>query len=234
MAKSRSSVKTALLGQGIEQGRFAGIGVADDGDDRHAGFDPFLTALVAAEGELLQLPFQPGDPVADAPSVDLQLGLTRTAPADSPHQARHLHSLPVRRGRRYLQLGQFHLHLAVQALGAPGEDVEDQLAPVDDLQFGHGGDGADLGRGQFLVEDQQGRAELQGADHHLPHLPFPHQVARVELPGALDHRVEHLHPGGPGQFLQFLDGVVGLFARRLGHRDQDSPFLAAVHLFGSR
>ncbi len=113
-------------------------------------------------------------------------------------------------------------------MGAAGEDVEDQLAAVDDLDFGDGGDGAHLRRGQLLVENQQGRPLLQGADHHLLELPLPHQSTRVELAWPLHDPVEHHHVGGTGQLRQFVEGIVGLLARCLGHRNQDGP-LSSCH-----
>ena len=214
--------KDLAPGQGVEQGGFAGIGVTDDGDDRHAGLDPLAAALVAAPGELLQLPLQAGDAVTDTTAVGLQFGLARSAPTDAAHQPRHLHTPPGQARQQIFELGQFHLDLAVQAFGPAGKDIEDQLAAIDDLQFGHGSDGTDLGRRQFLVENQHGGAPLEGSDDNVAHLALTHQEAGVEIPRALDEAVQGFNAGGPGQFAQFGDGILGLLPCPAGgDRDQD-------------
>ena len=192
-------------GKRIEKGRFAGVGVADDGNNRQTGFDPLLPALIAVAGKFHKLPLKPRNPVANPPPVDLQFGLPRASPADPSHQPGHLHPLAGQTGQEIFQLGKLNLNLAVQASGPPGKDVEDQLAPVDDLQLRHCRYGPDLGRGQFLVKDQQGGSQPECPDHHLPHFPLPHQEARIELARTLNHRVEDFYSGGAGQFLQLID-----------------------------
>jgi hypothetical protein len=62
---------------------------------------------------------------------------------------------PVSLGRRYLSCASSTCTLPSWLLARRAKDVEDQLAPVNDLQLRHRGDGADLGRGELLVEDQR-------------------------------------------------------------------------------
>ncbi len=68
---------------------------------------------------------------ADAPPVHLELGLAGAPGADpAAEAARGLAPIPASRGKRY-ELRQLHLELALFGPGPLGEDVEDQLGPVD-------------------------------------------------------------------------------------------------------
>ena len=106
-------------------------------------------------------------------------------------------------------------------MGAAGEDIEDQLGAVDDLDFGHRRDGADLGRRQILVEHQQCGPHLQTANDDLLDLPLPHQIAGVELTGALHHPVQHQQIGGAGQLRQLVQGILDVLAGLLTDGNQD-------------
>jgi hypothetical protein len=183
--------KDLALGEGVEQGRLAGIGVADDGDDRHPGADALLATLHAAAGQRLELLLQAADAVAQTAAVGLQLGFARTAAADTAHQARHGGPLAEQARQDVLELRQFHLDLAVESMGATGEDVENQLAAVDHLEVGELGDGADLGWREVLIEDEQGGPELQRLDHHFLDLPLSHQVPGIDLARALLNPLEN-------------------------------------------
>ena len=67
-------------------------------------------------------------------------------------------------GQQVFHLGHLHLELAFPAAGPLGEEVQDELGAVDDLEFGEVGDGAHLGGAELGVEDQQVRPQLQGLD----------------------------------------------------------------------
>ena len=56
------------------------------------------------------------------------------------------------------------------------------------------------------------------------------RIAGVDRLLALDDPVEDRDPGGPGQFLQFVQGVLGLSRRLGGYRDENAPLRGAVHL----
>ncbi len=118
-------------------------------------------------GEFHQFPLQCGDPVSDPAAVDLQFGFTRSPAADATHQAGHLDTPAGQAGQQVFELGQFYLYLAITAFGPSGKDIQNQLAAIQHLQLGHGGDAAYLSRCQLLVKDQQGGPPLQSPDHHL-------------------------------------------------------------------
>ena len=129
--------------------------------------------------------------------------------------------MPDQPRQNVLELGQFHLHLAVQGMGATGEDVENQLGAVDDLEISQGGDGANLGRREILIENQQRRPLLQGPDDDLLELALPHEVLGVHPSGALNDAVENHHVGSAGQLRQFIEGVLDLLPGFLGNGNEN-------------
>ena len=89
VANSLSSASTSLRGERVEQRRLAGVGVADDRDDRqpapHALGAPPRPLLAEAVDLLLEAV----DALARAAAVLLQLGLAGAAPADAAGQPAH-------------------------------------------------------------------------------------------------------------------------------------------------
>src|SRR5512132_1760002 len=126
-------------GQAVEQGRLAGVGVADQGHGGGAG--PLAAAAldVPGPGHVDQVAAELGDAAADAAPVDLHLGLAWAAGADRPGRA-HAAADPgqalapaAQPGQHVVELGQLDLGLALAAGGVLGEDVEDQHGAVDHL-----------------------------------------------------------------------------------------------------
>ena len=135
-------------------------------------------ALLALLGELLELALEVRDAVLGAAAADLQLRLARAAPADAAGEARERVVLLREARHRVLELRQLDLQLAVPALGALGEDVEDELRAVDDLEVGLLGDAAGLRGRELAVEDQHAGVELHGADDDLLELALAHDELR--------------------------------------------------------
>ena len=200
------------VGEGVEQRRLAGVGVADDGEDRQAAVVALPPAQVAVLGEAGHPPLQRGDPVAHPAAVDLQLGLAGAAAADAAGQARERVVAPGQARVEVLELRQLHLQLAVGALRPLREDVEDQLGAVEDLEAGGLGDVAGLRRREVGVEDDQVRHQLHGAEQDVLQLPLADERARVDLVPVLQRGVHHLDAGGAGQLLQLLQRRLALLA----------------------
>ena len=66
-------------GQPVEQGRLAGVGVADQGDRRVARPLARRAVQAARPADRIELAPDPGEPVVDAPPVQLDLGLAGAA-----------------------------------------------------------------------------------------------------------------------------------------------------------
>ena len=83
------------------------------------------------------------------------LRFARTAGADAAAQARHRRAVAGQPRQQVVQLRQLHLQLAFARAGAAGEDIEDQLRAVEDLDIERLLQIALLGGRQFAVEDDR-------------------------------------------------------------------------------
>ena len=194
--------------QGIEQRRFAGVGVAHDG-----GQGPLVAlASLALRGALPPDDGQLGADLLDAllglAAIGLELGFTFAA--DGPGGATLTGKVgPVAGEPRHevLQLGQLDLELALAGSGALGEDVEDQRRAVDDLGPEDLLEIAGLGPGEFVVEEHRVGIGLLGRLGELLGLARPDERAGVRRLETLDSLTHHGHPGGGGQFGQLVEGI---------------------------
>src|SRR6266498_4854273 len=178
------------VGQRVEQGAFAGVGVTDDRDHGHVAPDALDSALAPAFADVFQFVFEQRDAFAHAAAVDFELGFAGSAPADAAHQPGHLGAAAGQPRQQVLQLRQLDLNASLGGLRALGEDVQDQLRAVENLQVGGLVDGAHLGGREFAVEDDHVRAELQTADDDVVELALADQRLRVERRAALNDFVE--------------------------------------------
>ena len=150
------------------------------------------------------------NPLAGPPPVHLQLGFTGAGAADAARQTGESGILARQPREAVLELGQLHLDLSLPAVGALREDVEDHLGAVDHLQLGGIGDRADLGGGQFVVEDEQVRIHLHGADDEIREFSLADQEPRIHLGPTLDDGIEHLDACGAAEFPQLRDRLLAV------------------------
>ena len=181
--------------------------------------------------DILQLLFQVVDPFPDPPPVDLQLGLAGAGSADPPRQPGEARVLPGEPGEAVFELRQLHLNLSFPAVGAPGEDVEDHLGPIDHLHLGEIGEGADLGGGQLMVEDEEVRIHLHRPDDEVGEFSLADEEARVHLRAALDHRVEDLDVAAPAELPELGERGLPVEERVRFHADEDGA-VDGLHLPG--
>ena len=124
----------AGAGQTIEQGGLARVGVADEGDHRHAGAPAARRA--AGGGASARAASSPRifiDALADHAAVGLELGLARSPRADAAAQPLEVLPLPDQPRQQVRELRQLDLELALRGARALGEDVEDERGAVDHL-----------------------------------------------------------------------------------------------------
>ena len=139
----------------VHQGRFSRVGVTDQrhGGERH--FVALLALQCAGSFDRLQPLFQMADALANAPPVDFELGFAGTAGADAAAQARQMGPLARQARQQIFELRQLDLQLAFVAARALGENIENQLAAVDDANFERRFQIALLRRRQILVDDDE-------------------------------------------------------------------------------
>lgn len=147
-------------GEGVHEGGLAGVGVADEGDGGGLvarGDLAFLAGLDA--GELF---LEVADAVGDEPPVLLELLFAGSAHADATLVPGEVGPHALEAGHGVLELGEFDLELGLVGAGAGGEDVEDDLGAVDDLDLEGLFEVAGLGGSEIVVEE--GEVGLVGLD----------------------------------------------------------------------
>ena len=199
-------------GQPVQQGGLAGVRVTHQRDHRQPPGVPALAAEFTDARHPLQVALQPADALPGAAAVHFQAGLAGAAAADAAAQPGE-RGVPLGQpGQPVAQLRQFHLQPPFPALGATGEDIEDELGPVEHLEVGGGGDVAPLGGGEVRGEEQRVGAPVEGANDERFQFPAAEKRPRVGAGAALDHPVHHLQAGVPGQ--------LGEFRQRFFERDR--------------
>ena len=228
-------------GEPVEDRGLAGVGVPGDGDARH-GIRPAAAALgVADRLHLLDLTAQLGDAGVDPATVELDLGLTRSARAHAlaagglaTGLARHRLTPATQARQEVLQLGQLDLRLALPALRVLGEDVEDQRGAVDDLDLDDVLEGAALARRELGVADDGVGALGDDDVAQLDGLALAEVGGGVGVRPALDDTGEHLGPGGLGERGELAHRVLGVVGGALapdgGEHDPLEPQLAVLDL----
>ena len=157
-------------GEGVEEGGFTGVGVADDG----GGGDGHALAFVALDAALflhdLEFAFETGDAVAHEAMVLLELGLAFAAHLAFAALAGEVSPGAGEAGERILHARESDLEDGLAGLRAVGEDVEDHLLSVDHGDRGEFFPIALLGGAEGLVEDDDVALEETGGADDLLHL----------------------------------------------------------------
>src|SRR5690606_37004493 len=110
-------------GQAVHQRRLAGVGIADESDDRirHAG----TPAAMQSAGllDLAQAALERSDAFAHSAPVDLELSFARAASADpAAAETRQVRPLPGQARQQVLELSELDLQLAGLAVRPARED----------------------------------------------------------------------------------------------------------------
>jgi hypothetical protein len=117
-------------------------------------------------------------------------------------------------------LGKLHLQTSVPAFRALGEDVQDQLSPVNDLKIAHSGNGRRLRRAQVVIENEHRRVEIAGAQDDVVQLSFADDKPRIEAIARLQHAVHDLDAGRARKLCELVEAV-GSIAIATVYTNQD-------------
>src|SRR5690606_9156253 len=117
-------------GQGIEQGGFAGVGIADQGNSGDIRTLAATTGLLALAAHLLETLLDLANADSQQATVGFQLGLTRAPQADTTFLTLKVGPAAHQARAHVIELGQFDLQLALMGTSALGEDVENQTGTV--------------------------------------------------------------------------------------------------------
>ena len=147
---------------------------------------------------------------------------------------RWVHILPQAR-QGVFQLGQLDLQAGLGGAGARGEDVEDQLAAVEDFDLGRFFQVANLRRRQIVVEDDH--VGVRGLDLRLEFCDFAlaDVAGRIDFQTPLAEAADDDGAGGGRQAAQFFERVIAnpgavrhVHADEKGFFEMDGQFVAMV------
>ena len=142
----------------------------------------------------------------DQPAVFLELLLARPAHADAALVARQVSPHPLQPRHRVLELGELDLEMSLVGLGVSGEDVENHLGPIDDLDLEDPLQVSRLGRSQVVIEDDD--VGFVSLDQFLELF----DLARTDVGGDVDllaflqHGGHHMKAGRLGQPANLVQG----------------------------
>ena len=176
----------AGLGEGIEEGALAGVGIADEGDHGDRDCLAALPLLMADAADGVELGLDVVDAKVDLAAIGLELGFARAAGSDAAAKLRHGATASGQAGQLVFELCEFYLELALAGLGVAGEDVEDELRTVDDVAGKPGFDVAQLRGGEVVVEENK-RGVGGGHDaNNLVEFALADEAGGIGLLAALD------------------------------------------------
>ena len=212
VAKSLSSARTLGAGQRVEQRALAGVRVADDGDGRARPRGRACAGAARAASpsclswcsRCVTRSFARRRPISSFVSPGPR-------PPMPPVSRERLSSFCARRGIAYLSCASSTWSLPSAACGALGEDVEDELRAVDDLEVGVLGDRARLRGRQLAVEDEDARRRARMARTTTSSsLPLPITSLRIDVLAHLDDAVGDLDARRARELAQLAHALVGL------------------------
>jgi len=158
-------------GEAVEQGRFADVGVADDGGVGQGDAAAFFAHGIALFFDFFEFGLDAVEAFVGEAAVGFELGLalapsgggtSATGSAGGTALAVEVGPHAGEAGDRILEAGEFDLKPSLSSAGAHVEDVEDDLMAVDDAEFGIGFPSALLGRGELVIDDDAVCVELFG------------------------------------------------------------------------
>jgi hypothetical protein len=167
------------VGQGVQEGRLAGIGVAGEGDHGRVASLPGLPLRLAPALKPPQALPEHADSSPRQPAVGLELRLARAARPDPTSEP--LEMLPHAAHPRevVLELGELDLELSFGRHRVLGEDVEDELRPVDDTQLELVLEPPLLARVEIVVHDQRLGVRVADGTAELGKLSLAHVRAGI-------------------------------------------------------
>ncbi len=145
------------LGQGVEQGRFPGIRIADKGNHRTRYALTGLSVQLTSAFDVFQFPLEPGDTGGDETAVGFDLGFAGTAhETGAAALAFQVSPASDQPASLVVQRRQFDLQAALPSSGAFAEDFQNQPGAVDDLTLPGLFQVSLLHRGQRRIDDSNG------------------------------------------------------------------------------
>ena len=216
--------------QCIEQGRFAGVGVAHQRNGSQGHGIARFTAQRPLPANLVNSRLNLADALANPASVGFEFFLARAANADSPCAAPgstcatptaltaktgHCRALPRQARQQVIQLCQLHLQLAFAASRMTGENVENKLRAVNYAAIGDLFDVSLLYGRKVAVENDERRFVRRSFRADFVQFPAADKRGGIGGLSQLKDGSRNFRAGTTRQFNQFGKGLAARLAR--GH-----------------
>ena len=188
-------------GQHVEQGRLAGVGVADDRRGFKGGPTPARPLLVALRADLLDLPVEVAHPFPDAPALHFDLLLAK--PTAGPHSPTTPADLAVvgigadQPRQQVMQPRRFDLEPALVRARVLGKDLEDDLRAIENPGLDLELEVALLARAEVFIADHDVEFALQLQVAQRSDLAHAEEMRRVDLGSPLHVGAHDLGPRSP-------------------------------------
>jgi succinyl-diaminopimelate desuccinylase len=167
--------------QRVQQRRLADVRVTRECDRRRLCALPLLPPCRALARERVEAAAEERRAPAREPAVRLELRLARPTGADAAAEPLEVLPHPAHPRQVVLELGELDLELSLGTNGVLGEDVEDQLRPVDDARVERVLERALLSRVELVVDQEDLRARVRVGTLQLLELAFADVRPRVGL-----------------------------------------------------
>ena len=201
--------RDARTGQLIQEGRFACVGVAYDGNHRNGILHPALALNGADFAHLLQFGFQPVDPLPDVTAVRFQLGFAGTPGADAAALAGKACAHTGQPGQQVFILGQLHLKAAFLGLGPLGEDIQDQGTSVQNRDANDLLQSPDIAGRQLIIKYDHGGGCCFHQHFYFQGLTLANEAVGIGGMAVLQHLAGAEAAGGFQKGFQLFHGFVG-------------------------
>ncbi len=162
---------------------------------------------------------QISDAFLDQPAVLFQLLLARPSQTDPLLLPREVGPHPLQPRHGVLQLSQLHGQSGLVRLGTAGEDVQNQLRPIEHLQTGELLEVPRLGGAEVVVEDNHVGPGRGGQAGQLGHLTLAQIGGRHGSLPPLGQPANHPHASGGRQPFELPQGR--FVATPVGKQDAD-------------
>ena len=213
---------------GVQKRRLADVRVARECDLRRLRAHALFAPRRAPALDILEAVPQHGDPAACDPAVGLELRLARPACADAAAEPFEVLPHPAHARQVVFELRELDLQLPLGGDGVLGEDVEDQLRPVDDPCLQRVLEEPLLHRIELVVDDQALSVRRSEALLDLLELALA-DVGALRRPRAVLHdATDGLDAGCPGELLDLCELGVGVFPLGQNREDQSPLWLRGL------
>ena len=210
-------------GEGAKEGGFAGVRVTNDGGVRHRSAFSVIALGGALEFHGGEVALEAVDLTPDFAFVLLELGFALALGADAAALLAEVRPGPDEPGEGILHAGEIDLQASLAGVSAFGENVENHLLAVDHEDGGEFFPIPLLGGGEFVVENDDIRAEGLCAVGDFLRLARAHQEPRVVLAVVDEFAADDRDAECVDEFGKFLEQTVrfrSLFVARVGPNKQ--------------